>query len=290
MTLFNDALDEEDETIAVSLGNPVNATVADGTAEGTIVDDDVSLEKAWLARFGRTTASQVMDALSDRLRNRTRRSGYFTLDGRQVSLGGRGAADGMPGADMSMTDRGFQGRGLSVSDAGSPSHGLRRTSLADLLSRSSFLISSGGDADSTGREGRWTAWGRGVTTNFKHDSPDLWLKGGAITSLIGIDWQRNRMLAGLVMAHNLVMGEYDMPTAEESVRRDDLDNHLASMHPYVHYALSERLSVWGVLGYGRGLMGKSTGAPRGASACAWAGWVCAAPSGPPRGCAPSTWR
>ncbi len=259
VTLFNDALDEDDETLSVSLSNAVNVTVADGTAEGTIVDDDVSLEKAWLARFGRTTASQVMDAISDRLRNRTRRSGYFTLDGRQVSLGGRGAADGMPGADMSMTDRGFQGRGLSVSDAGSPSHGLRRTSLADLLSRSSFLISSGGDADSTGGEGRWTAWGRGVTTNFKHDSRELWLKGGALTSVIGIDWQQGRMLAGLVMAHNLVSGEYDMPTAEESVRRDDLDNHLASMHPYVHYALSERLSAWGVLGYGRGLMGKSTG-------------------------------
>ncbi len=255
VAVFNDALDEDDETLSVSLSNPVNVTVADGEASGTIVDDDVSLERAWLARFGRTTASQVMDALSDRLRFRTRRSAYLTLGGQEVSLSPR-AADRTPDAALygPMTDGGFQARGISLSN---PPPGW--TSLAGLLSRSSFLVSSGGDADSTGREGRWTAWGRGVTTNFKHDSRELWLKGGALTSVIGIDWQQGRMLAGLVMAHNLVHGEYDMPTAEESVRRDDLDNHLASMHPYVRYALSERLSAWGVLGYGRGLMGKSTG-------------------------------
>ena len=75
VAVFNDALDEGDETVAVALSNPTNATIADGTATGTIADDDPSVEKAWLARFGRTTASQVMDAVSDRL---TGRSGQGT--------------------------------------------------------------------------------------------------------------------------------------------------------------------------------------------------------------------
>ena len=259
VALFDDGLDEEEETIVVSLSNAVHAALADDAAEGTIVDDDLSLEKAWLSRFGRTTASQVMNAVSDRLRTRTRRSGYLTLDGREVSLGGRGWAEGMPEAGLYTRDRGFQARGLSLSDAGPPFHGSRRISLVDLLSRSSFLVSSGGDGKGEQGEGRWTAWGRGATTSFEHESPELWLKGGAITSLIGIDWQRGRMLAGLVMAHNLAMAEYDLRTAEESARRDDFDNHLASMHPYFHYGISERLSAWGVLGYGRGLMGTSQG-------------------------------
>ncbi len=264
VAVFNDALDETEETLVVSLSRAVNADVADGAAEGTIIDDDLSLEKAWLARFGRTTATQVMDALASRLRARTRQGDYLTLGGARLSFGGPGAAARGRDSYAWMGGSGPRSRDLSFAGGLSPVHGPRRGSLIELLSRSSFLVSSGGDGEDgdgedTEGEARWTAWGRGVTTNFEHNSPELWLKGGAITSVIGIDWHHNRMLAGLMMAHNLVMGDYDIRSADESVRRDDLDNHLASMHPYVQYALTERLSAWGVLGYGRGLMGKSTG-------------------------------
>ena len=35
-----DVLDEVDETFTVTLSNPANATIADGSAIGTITDDD----------------------------------------------------------------------------------------------------------------------------------------------------------------------------------------------------------------------------------------------------------
>ena len=42
MPLLDDALDEAPERFTVTLGNPSNATVARGTATGTINDDDAS--------------------------------------------------------------------------------------------------------------------------------------------------------------------------------------------------------------------------------------------------------
>src|SRR5204863_7875242 len=39
--ITDDLLDEIDETFTVNLASPVNATIADGTAVGTIVDNDV---------------------------------------------------------------------------------------------------------------------------------------------------------------------------------------------------------------------------------------------------------
>jgi len=42
VTVNGDLLDEADETFLVNLGNPVNATIADGQGQGTITDDDGS--------------------------------------------------------------------------------------------------------------------------------------------------------------------------------------------------------------------------------------------------------
>ena len=40
VTIIGDGLDEPDETFSLVLSNPINATIADGTGLGTIVDDD----------------------------------------------------------------------------------------------------------------------------------------------------------------------------------------------------------------------------------------------------------
>ena len=45
----------------------MGATIADAVAKGTIENSD-RMPKAWLARFGRTVAEQVLDAVEDRLR------------------------------------------------------------------------------------------------------------------------------------------------------------------------------------------------------------------------------
>ena len=242
VVVFNDALDEGTETLTVALSNPTNATIADDTATGTITDDDPSVERAWLARFGRTAASQVMDAVSDRLTGRSGQSAHLTVGGQRVTL-----------AAASEQERAGSDRAASFSNILSqqPFYHLQRSSFADIISRSSFLLSS---ATSEERDTRWTAWGRGATTRFRSEETDLSLTGGPVTALLGIDRQQGRTLAGLAVAHSLGTGEFDVHTAEERFRKGELGTYLTSVHPYLRVAMTERLSAWGLLGYGRGQM------------------------------------
>ena len=249
VVMFNDALDEGEETFTVALNSPSNATIANGTATGTITDDDPSVEKAWLARFGRMTASQVMDAVSDRLTGRPGRGAHLTVGGQRVTLAAvarRGEANAVgqtvPAKNASFADV------LSQRPFYSPT----RSSFADIISRSSFQVSSAKSSEEQGA--RWTAWGRGATTRFRSEEVDLSLTGGAMTSLLGGDWQRGRMLAGLAVAHSSGTGEYDVHTADESFRKGELGTYLTSVHPYLRVAVTERLSAWGLFGYGRGQM------------------------------------
>ena len=249
VAVFNDALDEGDETLTIALSDPTNATIAEGTATGTITDDDPSVEKAWLARFGRTTASQVMDAVSDRLTGRSGQGAHLTLGGQRVTaaaVAGRGGANAV--------GRTIPAKNASSADALSqrPFYHLTRSSFADIISRSSFQVSSAKPSEEQGA--RWTAWGRGATTRFRSEEVDLSLTGGAATGLLGGDWQRGRMLAGLAVAHSLGTGEFDVHTAEESFRKGELGTYLTSVHPYLRVAMTERLSAWGLFGYGRGQM------------------------------------
>ena len=249
VTVFNDALDEGTETFTIALSNPANATLDDGTATGTIIDDDPSVEKAWLARFGRATASQVMDAVSDRLTGRSGGDAHLTMGGQRVML----AAMSRQGSTNAV-GRTVPAKNASLSDVLSqhPLYHLRRSSFADIISRSSFQVSS--VAANEKRDVRWTAWGRGATTRFRSEEVDLSLTGGPITALLGVDRQQGRMLAGLAVAHSSGTGEFDVHTAEEAFRKGELGSYLTSVHPYLRVAMTERLAAWGLLGYGRGQM------------------------------------
>ncbi|MCY4530593.1 MAG: hypothetical protein OXD46_16395, partial [Chloroflexi bacterium] len=52
VTLTDDELDEDDETFNVTLSNPQNATIVDGTASGTIIDNEVSMAVIWISTPG----------------------------------------------------------------------------------------------------------------------------------------------------------------------------------------------------------------------------------------------
>ena len=247
VAVFNDALDEGDETLTIALSDPTNATIADGTATGTIADDDPSVEKAWLARFGRTTASQVMDAVSDRLTGRSGGDAHLTVGGQRVTLAsGRGSANAV---DRTIPAKNASSAGVLSQH---PFYHLTRSSFAEIISRSSFQVSSAKPSEEQGA--RWTAWGRGATTRFRSEEVDLSLTGGAATGLLGGDWQQGRMLAGLAVAHSVGTGEFDVHTAEQAFRKGELGTYLTSVHPYLRVAATERLSAWGLFGYGRGQM------------------------------------
>ncbi len=119
----------------------------------------------------------------------------------------------------------------------------------DLLARSSFSLSSRDEQapeGEAGEAGNWTAWGRGATTNFRGSDDSLSFQGDVVTGLVGVDYERGRFLAGLAVGSSRGKGDVGAdgrPTAEAT---------LTGGYPYMRVQVSEKLTVWGILGYGRG--------------------------------------
>ena len=63
--VIDDDHDEGSETLTLTLSQPFGARISDGTATGTIVNTD-PMPQAWIARFGRTVAEQVLEAVESR--------------------------------------------------------------------------------------------------------------------------------------------------------------------------------------------------------------------------------
>ena len=99
--------------------------------------------------------------------------------------------------------------------------------------------------------GHWSLWGRGALTRFAGRERGLSLDGDVLTGLLGLDYSRGRWLAGVGLAYNDGAGAYRAP---DSGAVGKLDSTLVSVHPYLHYALTDRLSAWGTLGYGGGTL------------------------------------
>ena len=98
--------------------------------------------------------------------------------------------------------------------------------------------------------GRWSAWGRGALTRFRGEDAGVRLDGDVLTGLLGVDYARARWLAGVALAYNDGDGTYRAPARGNSA--GTLDSVLVSVHPYLQYQVTPRLSAWGALGYGEG--------------------------------------
>ena len=107
-----------------------------------------------------------------------------------------------------------------------------------------------GGVNIAGRDwlGDWSAWGRTASTRFDGVDGFLSLNGEVTTATLGLDSRRGRWLAGAAVAYSQGDGVYDHETAAGGV----VTSTLASLHPYASYRIDERLSLWGVLGYGVG--------------------------------------
>ena len=62
-----------------------------------------------------------------------------------------------------------------------------------------------------------------------------------------MDYERGRLLTGFAMMHSVGDG-----TAHDEGRRYTMGSTVTTMLPYARYALSERVSAWGLAGTGTG--------------------------------------
>ena len=343
--VLDDEINDDRETLTLTLSNADGAIIEDGVATGTIRNTD-ALPKAWLSRFGRSAAVQVVTLLDERFEAAAASDTRLVLGGRAVDVaalrtpaagetgprvqpdagcaaetgagectaseraplfGTAGAGPGryearavrlddqagtfgQPGADMSAAPGEQAGPAEAAGEATLleralwtllTSRGRVQFDTRQFISQSSFDMSlenlgGGGpsaepaqDCDECGVmqaptfDGRWSLWGRGALMQFSGQDNSVNVSGDVLTGLLGVDYARDRWLAGAALAYHDGNGSY---TSTRNSGTGDLDSVLVTVNPYLRYALTPRVSVWGTLGYGAGTLTLRQAAGEGAAA------------------------
>ena len=121
----------------------------------------------------------------------------------------------------------------------------------ELLLGSSFHLTAGG-----GEAGgpALAAWGRMRVGGFDTEAPaekgTVHLDGEVTTGILGADAEWERWLAGVALSVSSAEGTFDQPGVDSGT----VESTLTSVNPYVRYEASDRLTAWGLLGYGTGDM------------------------------------
>ena len=273
--VLDDAHDEGRETMELLLSAASGAHVVDGSGRGTIVNSD-PLPRALLARFGRTTAVQIVAHVEERLEAarepgfRARVAGHDVRPGMERDLalgvlnrlgardgahppGGRGndptsfgpnggGAFDMPG----FGDQGGQMAQRTQPDAG----GLFRTALGggNLTTGSALTVNR-----RAGRDGVFSFWSRAAQSNFAGQEGALSLSGQVRTSVVGADYAKGPLTTGLSLLHSAGRGSYSGVDGGEAV------SSVTGLYPWLGYQATDRITVWGVTGYGKGTLNLAPG-------------------------------
>ena len=293
VTVLDDAHDEGEETLTLRLSNPSGGRVTDGEATGTIENRD-PLPKALLARFGRAAAVHVVEQVQERIEAQREVGIEAQFAGRQLRpgmeremaveflsrlapslganrvgagvphpmsvspvagsgslgtpglgggapmgtadelLGGANPMGSMPGTDGGLNQRGHFGRGLGG---------------GNLLTGSAFVMNH-----ETRRGGILSFWSRGAQSRFAGRDGKLSLDGRVRTTMFGADYAKGPLITGLSLSHSRGLGGYSGVSAGE------VTSSVTGLYPWLGYKVSDRITLWGVTGYGKGALTLTPGA------------------------------
>ncbi len=171
------------------------ARLCTGAAAKGSAPDNGALAGAWLAGFGRSVASAQVDRLGERLAAGDRQP-HLTLGGYRVDLA-PGPEDGEPGENaytgtgrwQAPTGRDFAG---PVDDRPGRPVATAMTG-RDFPSGSSFLFTGGETAYR-----RWSGWASTAPLSFPEAHGT---HGDGRLDLLGTDYARGRLLAGVALSH-----------------------------------------------------------------------------------------
>ena len=231
--------DEQYETMRLFLENAQGARLDTDSALG-VIKNDGPIPRAWIGRFGRAVAEQVLDAVESRMRAARQPGVQVTLAGQRVG-GGRDPAGGSDEAAR-LSDR-LEGGSDSAWPEGVDFDSLesRGATARDLLRGTSFAVTA-----ETGRNDHVSLWGRGAVTRFDGREGNLSLDGEVASAMVGADWAHDDWTAGLILSRSVGEGGY----AGDSEGR--VEATLTGLYPWGRLALSERMDAWGTAGYGTG--------------------------------------
>ncbi len=293
VAVLDDDHNEGEETVTLTLSNASGARTADASATGTIENRD-PLPRAFMARFGRTAAVHVVEQVQERIEARRETGFRGQVAGLQVrpgmesdmavgflnrlapSLGANrvgagvhhpmsvspaanpgafgtpglaggapmGTADGllgganpmgsMPGTDGGLNQRGDFGMGLGG---------------GNLLTGSAFVMNH-----ETRRGGILSFWSLGAQSQFAGRDGQLSLDGRVRTTMFGADYAKGPLVTGLSLSHSRGLGEYT------GVDVGEVTSSVTGLYPWLGYKVTDRITLWGVTGYGKGALRLTPGA------------------------------
>ena len=207
-------------------GGHVNVST---TMRLTVVAAHASEEtKAWHLRLGRTLAHQVVDALEERWSAPPATGLQLTVAGETV----------VPSATAVAEHEGLLTKAL----------GFETVTPQELVEGSSFSLAPGPEAEAEGGAPRLAFWGQGAFSSFSGEQEDLSLDGDVTTLLLGADWHTEHWQAGAALSQSWGSGSYDGENGADG----EISSTVTGLFPYGRYALTPRLGLWAVAGYGWG--------------------------------------
>ena len=193
---------------------------------------DASATAGWQVRFGRTVTQQVVAAVQ----------GRFSANP-QVGLNLTVAGEEITGATPLAENEGVLSKAL----------GFESVSGQQLAQGSSFSFSPEIAAEQGSEYGgapRLAVWGQGALSSFHGQEDTLSLDGNVGTALLGADWRTTHWQAGAALSHSWGNGGYEGEGDNDGA--GDISSTLLGLFPYGRYALTPRLGIWAVAGYGWG--------------------------------------
>ena len=131
---------------------------------------------------------------------------------------------------MTGSDRGLTGRGLLDMGLGGD----------DVLTGSAVALTR------ETRGGILSFWSRGARSSFAGREGALSLGGDVRTTMVGADYAKGSLVAGLSLSHSRGLGEYTGVTGGQ------VASSVTGLYPWLGYQATDRITVWGVAGYGAG--------------------------------------
>ena len=238
----DDAHDEANETLTLTLSSASGAYIADGVATGTIITNSEPMPTAWLARFGRTVAGQILEAVDGRFRTAPRQGIEMRIAGERFNGATLSQLAGQESTAASLLDGLPNWLHGEADEDDALRFDSQKTTTADLVTGNSIALTKG-----TREGGFISLWGQGAITRFDGREGKLSLDAEVSSSMVGAGWTRGGRTAGLVISHSRGGGSYRSPQGN-----GDVESTLTGIFPYGRYAVNERLSLWGVAGYGAG--------------------------------------
>ena len=266
--IIDDRVNDNGETVKVKISNAHLCNDASKTLEitraeatGTINNTD-PLPQALMARFGRATAVEVVEQVEARLEARRERGFEARFAGRPLRSGmerdlGRdflnrlGTATGAPPQGAKGDPPGFADADTRTARGADPDwRGLLQTSFqrGDVLTGSAFELNQ-----PTRQGGAFSLWGRGAQSRFAGREGVLSLSGRVRTTMLGADYAKGSLVMGLPLLHSKSQGNYS------GVDLGEVVSSVTGLYPWVGYKATERVTLWGVTGYGKGTLSLTPG-------------------------------